>query len=98
MDGEYIARMEDVLDLYEQAPPAGCVRICFDEKPCQLIGEVVAPLPMQADRIKKQDYEYERNGHCVILLAYDLEQGKRFLQVSESTAKNKIMPNLCSGW
>lgn len=79
--------MEDVLDFYEQPPQPSVVRLCFDEKPCQLLDEIVAPLPMKTDRIKKQDYEYERNGHCVILLAYDLDQGKRFLQVRKHRKK-----------
>lgn len=79
--------MEDILDFYEQPPQSGHVRLCFDEKPCQLIGEIVAPLPMQTNQIKKQDYEYERNGHCVILLAYDLDQGKRYLQVRNHRKK-----------
>lgn len=79
--------MEEVLDFYEKPPQLGVVRLCFDEKPCQLLGEIVAPLPMKADQIKKQDYEYQRNGHCVILLAYDLDQGKRYLQVRRHRKK-----------
>jgi hypothetical protein len=79
--------MEDVLDFYERSPQPGVIRLCFDEKPCQLLGEIVAPLPMKSEQIKKQDYEYERNGHCVILLAYDLDQGKRFLQVRKHRKK-----------
>ena len=44
IDGEYVARMEDVLDLYaEKADPKRPV-VCFDESPTQLIGEVRASL------------------------------------------------------
>jgi hypothetical protein len=42
---------------------------------------------MKTDQIKKQDYEYERKGHCTILLAYDLDQGKRYLQVRKHRKK-----------
>jgi hypothetical protein len=28
----------------------GQVRLCFDERPCQLIGQVIAPLPMESDK------------------------------------------------
>ncbi len=45
VDGSYVARMEDVLDLYaEEADPMRPV-VCFDESPTQLIGEVREPIP-----------------------------------------------------
>jgi transposase len=39
VDGEYVARMEDVLDLYAEAPDPKRPVVCFDESPVQLIGE-----------------------------------------------------------
>lgn len=79
--GEYIWRMEDILSLYEE--PSACIRpvICFDERPCQLIGDVLAPVPMKAGRPKRQDYEYERHGTCCVLLAFEPLQRWRYLQV-----------------
>src|SRR5438309_589142 len=41
VDGEYVARMEDVLDLYAEAPDPGRQLVCFDETPVQLIGDVL---------------------------------------------------------
>ena len=47
VDGTYVARMEDVLDLYaEEADPRRPV-VCFDESPTQLIGEVREPIPAE---------------------------------------------------
>ena len=43
VDGEYVARMEDVLDLYAEAPDPQRPVVCFDESPIQLIGEVRRP-------------------------------------------------------
>jgi len=43
VDGEYVARMEDVLDLYAEAPDPKRPVVCFDESPVQLIGEVRQP-------------------------------------------------------
>ena len=40
VDGEYVARMEDVLDLYAETPDPARPLICFDKNPVQLIGEV----------------------------------------------------------
>src|SRR5271163_1534137 len=45
VDGEYVARMEDVLDLYAEAPDPDRPVVCFDESPVQLIGEVRQPIP-----------------------------------------------------
>ena len=49
VDGEYVARMEDVLDLYAEAPDPERPLVCFDETPVQLIGEVRQPIPANRD-------------------------------------------------
>lgn len=79
--------MEDVLDLYEQEPCAVRARVCFDERPCQLLEDVIAPLPMQKGKPKREDYEYKRKGTAVVLLAYDLDTGQRYVQVREQRRK-----------
>ena len=45
IDGEYVARMEDVLDLYAEPPDPEYPVVCLDESPVQLIGEVREPIP-----------------------------------------------------
>lgn len=81
--------MEDVLDLYAQAPTAKIARVCFDECPCQLLADLVDTLPMQPGVVSKQDYEYIRQGTGVILLAYDLDTGQRYVQVrSQRTTRD----------
>lgn len=79
--------MEDVLDVYARPTQEGVSRICFDERPCQLIGERIAPLPMKEKHPRKEDYEYVREGTCVVLMAYDIDRGQRFLQVRERRTK-----------
>ena len=79
--------MEDVLDLYAQEPAIGRARLCFDERPCQLLGDVIAPLPMKEGKPKKEDYEYVRQGTAVTLLAYDLDTGQRYTQVRKQRTK-----------
>ena len=86
-NGDYIACMEDILDVYERSCDPARPRICFDELPCQLLGETIAPLPMRPDSPRKEDYEYERCGTCSLLLAYDLDSGRRYLQVRERRTK-----------
>ena len=53
IDGEYVARMEDVLDLYaEPLDPARPV-VCLDESPLQLIGEVREPIPAAPGQVER---------------------------------------------
>ena len=87
IDGEYLARMEDVLEIYKSEKQKGVSRICFDERPCQLIGDVYSPIPMKAEKVRKIDNEYERKGTCVILLAYDLDRGQRYFIISDQRRK-----------
>jgi hypothetical protein len=79
--------MEDVLDLYAQSPNPKVARLCFDECPCQLLADLVDALPMQPGSVSKQDYEYIRKGTGVILLAYDLDSGQRYVQVRPQRTK-----------
>jgi hypothetical protein len=73
--------MEDILDLYEQPYDLRHPVICFDERPCQLLGDVLMPIPMKPGRAKRHAYEYERKGPCCILLAFEPLRGWRFVQV-----------------
>jgi hypothetical protein len=79
--------MEDVLHLYnlpydEQRPV-----VCFDELPVQLLGEVVAPLPMKEGQSQRVDYEYEREGTAVLLVAFEPLTGKRLVETSQRRTK-----------
>src|ERR687890_1043496 len=62
VDGTFVARMEDVLDLYTEAPDPRRPVVCFDESPTQLIGEPRRPLPPEPGQVARYDYEYRRNG------------------------------------
>lgn len=75
--------MEDILTLYEEPYDPLRPVICFDERPCQLIGDVLVPIPMKPGREKRQDHEYERRGTCCVLLAFAPSQSWRFIQVRE---------------
>lgn len=79
--------MEAVLSLYNQPAKAGVVRLCMDEQPCQLLSDVMTPLPASPGFVQKTDYEYKREGTCVVLLIYDIDQGKRYTQVREQRTK-----------
>lgn len=87
IDGEYLACMEDVLDLYQQPEQRGCVRLCLDERPCQLLDDVLVPLPMKQGQPERQDSEYKRMGTCVVFMIYDIDKGERYGKVSQTRKK-----------
>ncbi len=79
----FVWRMEGVLDLYEQPYDSLLPMVCFDERPCQLIGEVKDPLPVKPGQVGKIDSHYERRGICHVLLAFEPLGGWREVEVTE---------------
>lgn len=86
VDAEYVARMEDVLDLYAELPDPEHPVVCFDESPTQLIGEVRAPIPAKPGQIERCDYEYKRNGTANLFVFLDVHRPWRKVKVTESRA------------
>lgn len=76
-----------MLHLYHQALDEKRPVVCFDEKPVQLLSEVVAPLPQTADRPTRVDYEYERGGVANLLVAFEPLTGKRVVETSRQRTK-----------
>jgi hypothetical protein len=87
INGEYLARLEEVLHLYAQPVDKSRPLVCFDEKPVQLLGDVVAPLPLQEGKLTCQDYEYERCGTASLLVAFAPQLGKRLVETSPQRTK-----------
>ncbi len=83
VDGAYVACMEDVLDLYAEAPDPHYPVVCFDESPTQLIGEVRAPIAAALGRPERYDCEYRRNGTANLFVFLDAHVGWRHVKVTE---------------
>ena len=62
MSAEFVACMEDVLDLYTEPYDPKRPVVCFDETSKQLVSEKREPIPAKAGRGERFDYEYQRNG------------------------------------
>jgi len=86
VDGEYVARMEDVLDLYAEQPDPKRPVICFDESPTQIIGEVRQPIPAQPGQLERYDCEYKRNGTTNLFVFLDVHRPWRKVKVTENRA------------
>lgn len=81
--------MENVLATYslpynEEAPV-----ICFDERPCQLLSDIVEPIAPSPGRNKRYDYHYKRAGTCCVLMAIEPLTGQRIVQVVEQRRKQE---------
>jgi hypothetical protein len=73
--------MEDVLDIYARPYDPEYPKICFDERPCQLVKNLLAPLPMKPGHPLREDHEYKRNGICELFMAFEPLAKKRIVNV-----------------
>jgi transposase len=83
VDGAYVARMEDVLDLYAEAGDPRRPVVCFDESPTQLIGEVREPIPAAPGQPERYDCEYRRNGVANLFVFLDAHKSWRHVKVTD---------------
>jgi len=83
VDGTYVARMEDVLDLYAEAADPRHPVVCFDESPTQLIGEVRQPIPAEPGQPERYDCEYRRNGTANLFVFLDAHKSWRHVKVTD---------------
>jgi hypothetical protein len=85
-----LAQLEHILDLYAQPYDPAFPVVCFDERPCFLIGDTLLPRPTRQGEIAKQHYEYEKLGSCVLLAAIEPLSGRRLGQVYERRTKREF--------
>jgi transposase len=86
VDAEYVARMEDVLDLYASKPNPKQPIVSFDESPVQLIGESRQPIPATPGCPARVDYEYRRNGTANLFIFLDVHRPWRHVKVTDRRA------------
>jgi len=82
--------MELILWLYALAYDPLYPVVCFDERPCFLIGDAVEPLAMQSGRVRKEHYAYEKHGSCALLAAIEPLTGNRVAQVHKQRTKKEF--------
>jgi hypothetical protein len=87
--GEFVARMEDILEVYHRPSDERRPLVCLDEVPVQLVGETRVPLPIEPGRPARYDYEYKRNGTANLFMVFQPLLGVRWVKVTERrTAKD----------
>jgi len=86
-DGEFVAHMEKVLDVYERPYDPAQPVLCMDEQPVQLIKETRKPIAATAKHARRVDYEYERAGTASIFMFTEPLAGWRKATARESRTK-----------
>jgi hypothetical protein len=81
-NADFVAPMEDVLDLYQRPYDPRYPLVNMDEKPVQLIQETRTPLPAQPGKPLRYDYEYERGGTANVFLCTEPLTGWRTIDIS----------------
>ena len=89
MNAEYLARMERLLWLYQQPYDVRFPVVCFDERPCFLIGEAVAAQAMQSGKVRREHYAFEKLGSCALLAAIEPKTGKRLAKIFDQRRKRE---------
>ena len=77
MSAEFVAHMEDVLDLYAEPYDSQRPVVCFDETSSQLLAETRPALPARPGTPLRQDYEYRREGTRNLFMACEPLAGRR---------------------
>jgi hypothetical protein len=77
----FLARLEQLLYLYALPYDERFPVVCFDERPCFLIGERVEGLAMKAGQAAREHYSYTKNGSCALFMAIEPKTGQRLARV-----------------
>ena len=83
MSGDFVAHMEEILDLYAESYDPQRPVVCFDESSTQMLSDVREPLPAQPGKPRRQDYEYRREGTRNLFLFIEPLAGWRHVAVTE---------------
>jgi hypothetical protein len=92
--GSYVAKMEDVLDVYQQPYDPQRPVVALDEKSKELHGTPRGSLPLEPGQPVRQDYEYERHGVCNLFLAFEPLRGWRKVRVTDRRTKQDLAEQL----
>jgi hypothetical protein len=82
-DAEFVAAMEDVLEVYHRPYDERRPLVCLDEASKQLVGEVAEPTPAAPGRPGRIDYEYVRNGTVNLFMASEPLLGWRAVRATD---------------
>jgi DDE superfamily endonuclease len=86
-NAEFVAAMEDVLEVYHRPRNPQRPLVCLDEQSKQLIRETRTPIATAPGRPERVDYEYERNGTANLFMLFAPLEGWRHVKVTARRTK-----------
>jgi hypothetical protein len=89
LDALFLARREQLLYLYGRPYDERHPVVCFDERPCFLIGERVEGLARKAGPAAREHDSYTKHGSCALLMAIEPKTGQRWARVYERRSKQE---------
>lgn len=90
LTAQFIARLELILRLYLLPYNPLNPVVCYDERPCFLIGNIVEGLAMKSGQVTKEHYAYSKHGSCSLLAMIEPKTGKRFVQIRRKRRKREF--------
>jgi transposase len=86
-NAEFVAAMEDVLEVYRRPYHPQRPVVCLDEQSKQLVQETRQPIAAKPGRTAREDYEYERNGTANLFMRFEPLAGRRRVKVTDRRTK-----------
>ena len=86
-NANFVACMEDVLDVYQLPHDPEVPVVCMDETNKQLVAETSVPIPAAPGSVARVDYEYKRNGTANIFMFSEPLAGWRRVSVTDQRTK-----------
>jgi hypothetical protein len=100
-NADFVAAMEDVLEVYARPYDSKRPQVCFDEGGKQLPGDVRPPLPVRPGSPRREDSEYQRNGTANLFMVFEPLAGARRVEVTEWRTNQdfaRMMRRLVDEW
>lgn len=86
-NAEFVAAMEDVLEVYQRPYDPTRPQINWDEAAKQLLADVRAPLPIQPGQPERVDNEYTRQGTAAMFMLCEPLAGRRHVFVRKQRTR-----------
>jgi len=93
-NGEFVWKMEDVLEVYRRPYDPKRPMVCFDEMPKQLVAETRKALPARPGQVRRYDYEYRRHGVATVFMMFEPLKAKRHVKVTDRRTKRDFAERL----
>jgi hypothetical protein len=81
--------MERLLWLYALPYDPDYPVVCFDERPCFLIGQTLSPLNLPPGQVAREHYAYTKQGSCALLAAIEPKTGQRLAKLFAQRTKRE---------